>query len=215
MFRSSCSIAMAALLVACGTTNAPDGGVAVDGGFDAGMNQDAGTIPADAGLVDAGPGRTLQWYMTCGDPVCSAPMDAGPEDAGTCPALGTSCSTQGEICGTPSSANCGVVEECDDHDPRSGGCPLSSRQFKDGIEYLDAMELTRLHDETLRLKLATYNYKPLVSDENSRHLGFIIEDDPLSYAVNHRHNRVDVYGYLSMVVATMQVQEERDRSTPK
>jgi hypothetical protein len=85
---------------------------------------------------------------------------------------------------------------------------MSSRRFKDDIEYLDAPGLQQIHDETLRLRLATYHYKGQFADPNPRHLGFIVEDDPSSPAVDRAHDRVDVYGYLSMVVATMKVQEQ-------
>jgi hypothetical protein len=85
---------------------------------------------------------------------------------------------------------------------------VSSRKFKDGIEYVDDEGLEKLHDETLRIQLATYNYKSDVSDPGPRHLGFIIEDmPPATPAVGWSRERVDLYGYLSMVVATMQVQE--------
>jgi hypothetical protein len=88
-------------------------------------------------------------------------------------------------------------------------CPVSSRKYKDGIEYVDNARLQQLHDETLGIRLATYNYKPQVADPNPKHLGFIIEDrPPHSSAVDWSHERVDLYGYLSMVVATMQVQEK-------
>ncbi len=143
-------------------------------------------------------------------PVCSAPVDAGPggEDAGECPAVGSACTALGEPCGTPSAANCGVTELCTDQDPRLPGCPISSRQFKDDVEYVDPAGLQRLHDETLGLRLATYRYKSKVADPAGKHLGFIIEDQPqMSPAVDRTHDRVDLYGYMSMVVATMQVQE--------
>lgn len=49
---------------------------------------------------------------------------------------------------------------------------------------------------------------PQFDDPNPRHLGFIVEDDPRSPAVEGSFDRVDMYGYVSMVVATMQVQEK-------
>jgi hypothetical protein len=92
-------------------------------------------------------------------------------------------------------------------------CPVSSRKFKDGIEYVDGAGLQELHDETIGIRLATYNYKPQIDDPNPRHLGFIIEDQPAqSPAVDWSHDRTDLYGYLSMVVATMQVQEKEIQS---
>ncbi|MFI5300662.1 MAG: hypothetical protein ACHREM_21480 [Polyangiales bacterium] len=170
----------------------------------------------DGGATDAPSGDTatsLRWYTSCGYPVCGGPTpdagaDAGATDAGTCAAEGTACATKGDTCGTPTSANCGVVLVCDDHDPKSLGCPISSAKFKDGIAYLAPEEIDRLHDETMSMQLATYSYKPEYAEPGARHLGFIIEDQPAaSFAVDRRRDGVDMYGYLSMVVATLQVQE--------
>jgi hypothetical protein len=61
------------------------------------------------------------------------------------------------------------------------------------------------------MRLATYRYKgPFVdpNDPNAKHLGFIVEDQPQSLSVDRGHDRVDIYGYMSMAVATMQVQEK-------
>ena len=160
--------------------------------------------------TDAG-ASGLKWYWTCGDPVCQVPeSDAGlTDDAGApCPPVGSSCSPNGETCGTrTASAHCGAVEICDNHNP-AVNCPISSRRFKDGIEYVDDEGLEKLHDETLRIQLATYNYKSEVCDPSPRHLGFIIEDMPQSPAVEPGQSHVDMYGYVSMVVAAMQVQEK-------
>ena len=61
----------------------------------------------------------------------------------------------------------------------------------------------------LRLRLATYHYKPEVSDPSRAHLGFIIEDTPpATPAVDAQREHVDLYGYMSMLVATLQVQEK-------
>ena len=149
--------------------------------------------------------------MTCGAPVCRVGSgDGGPltDDGGApCPPLGSSCSAQGQTCGDPATAPCGAVEICDTQQQRI--CPVSSRKFKDDIQYVDSAGLQHLHDETLGIRLATYNYKAQIADPNPKHLGFIIEDrPPQSSAVDWSHERVDLYGYLSMVVATMQVQEK-------
>lgn len=157
-------------------------------------------------------GTGLKWYPTCGPPVypvtgCAA--DGGlRDDAGApCPPLGSSCSTQGELCGTPGQYSCPIGEMCSTGAPVA--CPVSSRKFKDGIQYVDEEELEHLHEETLKIQLATYNYKPEVSDPGRRHLGFIIEDmPPATPAVGWSRDHVDLYGYVSMVVATMQVQEK-------
>jgi hypothetical protein len=173
--------------------------------------------PANDGARDAET-STLQWYTTCGDPVCSVPLDGGladaalEDDAGTaCPSVGSGCSTEGQTCGTSNPlVECGATEVCSDHDPKLGvgGCPISSREAKDHIEYIDDAQLQRLHDETMRIRLATYNYKEPYSDPTPKHLGFIIEDNPSSHAVDAARERVDLYGYISMVVATMQVEEK-------
>lgn len=152
----------------------------------------------------------LQWYTTCGPPVqgCFPPDGGLRDDAGApCPPLGSSCSTQGELCGTSGPYACPVGEICSNQPMRI--CPVSSRKYKDDIQYVDAAGLQQLHDETLGIRLATYNYKPQVADPSPKHLGFIIEDrPPQSSAVDWSRERVDLYGYLSMVVATMQVQEK-------
>ena len=109
---------------------------------------------------------------------------------------------------------CGATEECASSDPTRGpgGCPTSSRRYKDEIRYVDAPALERLHDETLRLRLATYRYKPEVADPRPTHLGFIIEDTPqASPAVDDAREHVDLYGAVSMLVATLQVQEKQLR----
>jgi hypothetical protein len=178
---------------------------------------DGGKCPndqADAGgvVVDSGGGTTaLSWYTTCGDPICLEP-DGGAPPAPTCAPLGSPCTTKGETCGDPT-ASCGVVQVCDDHDPKGSppNCPISSRKYKDDVVYVDPAELKRLHDETLAMRLATYRYKgPFIrpDDPNARHLGFVVEDQPASLAVDRGHDRVDLYGYMSMAVATMQVQEK-------
>jgi hypothetical protein len=170
-----------------------------------------GRCGVDAGEGDAG--SALQWFTTCSYPICPSPSGDGGDfdDAGApCPAAGTPCSTAGETCGTKSAGNCGVTLVCASQDPKGGGggaCPVSSRQYKNGISYVDDAQLQRLHDEALGVRLATYTYKPQVADPGPTHLGFIIEDNVESPAVNRELNRVDMYGYVSMVIAGMQVQE--------
>jgi hypothetical protein len=86
-------------------------------------------------------------------------------------------------------------------------CPISSRQHKDDIRYVNAEELQQLAEEVRRVKLARYHYK---ADTNKTpQLGFIIEDRPNSPAVEPDRDRVDLYGYTSMAVAALQVQNKR------
>jgi hypothetical protein len=193
--------------IGCGCNGSP---VSIDPSCASGLPTGYQTKPVlhQGACTDAG---ALKWYWTCGDPVCRFPSgDAGlTDDAGTpCPQVGSSCGAKGELCGTRNaSTQCGAIEECDDQNP-AVNCPVSSRRFKNGIEYVDDVRLAQLHDEAMRIRLATYNYKPEVADPKPTHLGFIIEDMPQSPAVDPGQTHVDMYGYVSMVVAAMQVQEK-------
>ena len=84
----------------------------------------------------------------------------------------------------------------------------STARAKREIAYVDESTETRLHDDVMSVRLATYRYKPGVTGEDAQHLGFIIEDMPEgSPAVLASRDRVDLYGYMSMAVATLKVQE--------
>jgi hypothetical protein len=205
-------VAVASIASACTSESVA---VPQDASSDAKPSSEA--APVSDGATDAET-SALQWYTTCGEPVCRVPLDGGladaalEDDAGSeCPSVGSNCSTMGQTCGTSNPyVNCGATEVCSDHDPKLGvgGCPISSRKAKDHIECVDSAQLQKLHDETMRIRLATYNYKEPYSDPGTKHLGFIIDDDPSSPAVNAGRERVDLYSYLSMVVATMQVEEK-------
>ncbi|MGH7329145.1 MAG: tail fiber domain-containing protein, partial [Polyangiaceae bacterium] len=169
---------MTATLLASGFVLAACSGQEIPAGQDDGLSKDDGGGDAtDGGNSDGGPPTQLQWYSTCGYPVCFV-GDAGPEDAGVCPTEGTPCTDKGATCGAPDAQNCGVTYVCDDHDPKGMTCPISTRKYKDGIQYVDDAQLQALHDQTLHMKLATYNYKSQVADPDPTHLGFIIEDQP-------------------------------------
>ncbi len=169
----------------------------------------AGTTLSTEGSACADAGAQLSWYTTCGYPICMAPADGGDvqPDGGPCPALGSPCASPGARCGTASAANCGVTEVCSQSDPKLGGCPISSRRFKEDIAYLDDAALERLHAQILRTRLATFRYQVPYGDPASSHLGFILEDQPSSPAVDDARAGVDLYSYLGMIVATTQVQE--------
>ncbi len=214
--RSFVALAVSLAAPALTGCSSPPPVAAADAGSDSQSTSGSGGSSSGSSGSSSSGGSGLKWYFTCGDPVCHVPSgDAGglTDDAGVpCPDIGSSCSAAGEQCGTRNpDFNCGAVEQCDTHDPtmNPGGCPISSRAFKDGIRYVDGAGLEQLHDETLRLRLATYRYKPEVSDPSREHLGFIIEDTPpTSPAVDARRDHVDLYGYMSMLVATMQVQDK-------
>jgi hypothetical protein len=152
-------------------------------------------------------GGTLKWYATCGDPVCRVPNDAGSTDSGANACMdgeseGQTCAAAGASCGDPEQ-NCGSVLLCTDHDPKVGGCPISSRRFKQDIAYVTPAELEDLKQSLLKVRLAKYRYK---QGDGARHLGFIIEDSPDIPASDVSHARVDLYAYASMAVAALQVQ---------
>lgn len=56
-------------------------------------------------------------------------------------------------------------------------CPLSSKQFKSNIIYLNYSEKRILQREILNLEIAKYKYNSKASDKSeNKKLGFIIED---------------------------------------
>jgi hypothetical protein len=88
------------------------------------------------------------------------------------------------------------------------GCPASSRRVKKNIRYLAGDEVAAMASETLRLRLATYEYRA-PPYAGRRHLGFIIEDSPNVPAVDRDGDMVDLYGYTSMLLATTQTQQQQ------
>jgi len=164
-------------------------------------------VSVDAGsTTDAGP---LSWHETCGLPVC--PNDPPPLGIPACTAdqkAGASCSTSGTQC--DAMLACGAKLECADHN-LTQMCPRSIRGAKQDIRYVTKEDLQHLADEVAKIRLTTYTYKD-PSLGNDEHLGFIIDDNPASTAVYPNHQRVDLYGYTSMAVATLQVQQQQLKS---
>jgi hypothetical protein len=99
-----------------------------------------------------------------------APPSSAEQEGETCPSAGLECQPTN---GTPL--------RCAAADPKlqTGGCPISSRRFKQDIRYLSDQDLER------------------------------IEDDPTSPAVAEGRTQIDLYGYTSMVVAAMKIQARR------
>jgi hypothetical protein len=89
--------------------------------------------------------------------------------------------------------------------PGSFGCPVSRRDFKRDIERLDQEDLERIYDELRKIQLSTYHYKTDATG-TPRHLGFIIDDTRTPYPINADGMSVDLYGYMSMSVAAIQIQ---------
>ncbi len=180
-------------------------------GIDSGLGTGGSGTSADSGLAETG--GPLSWRTTCGDPVCRVPpvgedVDSGivscsadQKAGGACTATGTECDPHG---------NCGEKLRCSDH-RLDVNCPRSNRAMKQDVRYLGSEDLDRLADEVSKVRLTTYTYRDpsLGSDE---HLGFIIEDNPQSPAVYPNQHHVDLYGYTSMAVAALQVQEKQLRA---
>ncbi len=142
-----------------------------------------------------------------GDPTWSC---EAPNPNAMCPAamplLGTPCRTEGQSC----AYGCGdergrVCQGGTWQRGRGGPCPISSREVKRDIRYLDDAELGRIAKQVEAVKLARYRYKDPVAARRE-HLGFIIEDSPDIAAVDREQMMVDLYGYASMLVAATQTQ---------
>ncbi len=188
-----------AILKSCLTFLGGAGLLMVLGGF--------GTCGGSGGGSDAG---ALTWYTTCGDPVCTVPDMGGWRSKPGVPLcttekVGDPCSPSGSECDPKS--NCNDLLECTTSDPKMnpGGCPISRRRYKTDIEYLDGAGLARFAGELEKVRLATYKYK----GGGPTHLGFIIEDVEPSVSVDSPHDRVDLYGYTSLAVAALKLQQQK------
>jgi hypothetical protein len=83
----------------------------------------------------------------------------------------------------------------------------SSRIYKDDIAYLSDTELADLAAQISKLRLARFRYK----DTGTRHVGFIIEDEPKAAWVSEDGRRVDLYSLVSASIATLHRQDARIR----
>jgi hypothetical protein len=212
----------AAIVYACGgsTTTNIDGGGGDSGGNDSGGN--------DTGGNDTGGGDTGGGDAGCGDGGCKSfvgSCDAGCPTNSVCVTKSTGLGNSQEcyplpVCGCPGGGTvcdcigkcaCGSVSMCTGS---SGGgiyCqgPISRREYKTDIDYLDDAERAALAHEALSTRLAEYRYKT-EPETQKRHLGFIIDDMPLqSSAVEPDRTHVDLYGYTSMLLATVQQQQKQ------
>jgi hypothetical protein len=113
------------LLVACGT--AAFSLVLVQCGGDAGS--------PDGGTRTDLTGGTLQWYTTCGDPVCSGHTSHPGVMSCTTEKAGSACAMNGQECDPIN--DCNSLLSCSSSDPKAHGCPISRRKYKTNIQYLD------------------------------------------------------------------------------
>lgn len=157
--------------------------------------------PADLG----GQAGDLQWYTTCGDPVCSG--YGGPwEGVPACGEIkeGDPCQTAGETCDFMSDCNARLICASEDPKQQVGGCPISRAEFKHNITYADPAELAGYYQDLLDLRLATYQYRDRT--DGRRSLGVILEDGEGEIWADAANDRVDLYGYGSLAIAGVQVQ---------
>lgn len=176
------------------------GFIGVAGGF--------GTCGGGSGS-DGGSGA-LTWYTTCGDPVCTVPDMGGWRPKGgvslcTTEKVGDPCTPSGSQCDPKS--DCNELLRCANTDPKMspGGCPISRRAYKTDIEYLNDAGLKRYAGELEKVRLATYKY----TGGGPTHLGFIIEDVEPSVSVDSPRDQVDLYGYTSLAVAALKLQQKK------
>lgn len=174
-----------------------------------GMTEVCETAPSGCEVCECKPEANLKFYETCGDPVCGGHR-ASEVPACTSETVGAACSDAGVQCDPGNDCNSYIV--CADSDPKMqpGGCPISRRAYKEDIHYLSDEELAQAKQALLAIPLATYKYRD--AKDKRTNLGFIIEDVEPSAAVDSRRDQVDLYGYLSMAVATLKLQEERIRA---
>jgi hypothetical protein len=156
----------------------------------------------------------LRWYLDCpvtpilGNQSCpsSVVFCTEEEEGEACSDPGVRCCPQGSLCRGSGVCNKDLI--CTDRDPAPpGGCRWRSRrQYKRDIEYLAASDLNRLRSELLAINLTRFRYEGEEPTAPS-HLGFIIEDVEPSPCVDAASDSVDLYGYISMAVGTLQVQQ--------
>jgi hypothetical protein len=161
-------------------------------------------------VVRAGSAAATRWFYGCGDPVCRGWTEKPDVPRCTVEKEAAPCATAGARCDPRDDCNRLLV--CADSDPTMGpvGCPRSRREVKQEIRYLGPEELRRYSDDLLRLRLATWRYK---NDPARPRLGFIIDDveaggGGAGVAVDGSGATVDLYGYTSLAVASLQRQAQ-------
>jgi hypothetical protein len=145
----------------------------------------------------------LQWYDTCGDPVCHG-HTTQPFPACSTQMAGQPCTLAGVKCDPGDS--CNRLLECASSNPATM-CPVSRARFKHDIRYLPDADLARVKDDLMTMRLSTWRYNN-EGQAGREHLGFIIDDNPESPSVDASGDHVDLYGYTSMAVAAVQVQDK-------
>ena len=147
---------------------------------------------------------SLQYYSSCGDPACEG-YNGPIEGLSACGEVleGDSCSEEGAECDLENVCNQKLI--CAAEDPAQE-CPVSKAKYKHEIEYLSRSKARDIAGELKNMKIAEWKYKTDSNDRKAR-LGFLIDDNMNSPAVHANGERVDLYGYISMAVVTIQQQQ--------
>ena len=156
---------------------------------------------------ETGADGALKWYTDCGDPACSG--YSGPFDGvALCDdeVVGATCEPAGATCDPQDACNALVVCATLDPKEQTGGCPISLRAMKKDIHPLAADERAQLSQTLLHTPLYRYRYRDEPESAAPR-LGFMIDDNPTSPAVRTDGGHVDLYGYTTMAVVTIQAQQ--------
>jgi hypothetical protein len=114
-----------------------------------------GGVPTDTGKTG-----DLRWFTTCGDPVCqgyTGPFDGVP--LCTTEAEGDACDADGAQCDPQDDCNALLICATDDPKDQTGGCPISRKERKTDIAYLDDAGKRSAAREALGIKLATWRYR--------------------------------------------------------
>ena len=148
----------------------------------------------------------LTLFTSCGDPACEG--YTGPNDG--VPICTQESLEEGDVC-TEEGIVCDLEDECNRtlicaEDYSTDNCPQSKAIFKRNIVYIDEAKSHSISADVLNMKIAEWEYK---KDPPNRkvHLGFIIDDNPGSPAVHVSGEQVDLYGYTSMAIVTIQQQQ--------
>lgn len=181
----------------------------------------ANGTPCDAqGAVCAFGGSTCECTSCVSFPVgtCMRPRvwlcDATPTGCpAASPRFGDVCTQNGLSCNYGCNSPNGAVA-CRDGVWQRGDfrdCPISTRRAKRDITYLSPAEVDALAAQIRSTRLATYEYT-VPSMAGRRRLGFILEDQPQSFAADPEHSQVDLYGFASLLAATVQSQDRELRA---
>ena len=156
------------------------------------------------GACDEKEEATLQYYTSCGDPVCEG---YGGETDGLSVCAdeveGAVCSEEGTECDLENDCNQRLI--CAAEDPATM-CPVSKAEYKRDIVYLREAKAQAIAAELQGMKIAEWHYKTDSAKRKSR-LGFMIDDNLHSPAVLANGEQVDLYGYTSMAVVAIQQQQ--------